>query len=180
MVSMILLVGASASGKTEIAKCLFSRYGIRKAITHTTRPIRPSEKNDVDYHFVSIDEFLALKEKGALVESTFYNGNYYGCSKAETGDDKCIILDPSGIASFEALGNPNIITFFLRTSRDTREKRMRMRGDEEESIRRRLEGDETTFDEKRLPRIDFVIDCDEGSVEEHASHIYSLYKERIG
>lgn len=180
MGGMILLVGASASGKTEIAKCLASSFHIQKAITHTTRPMRVGEKQDVDYHFVSEKEFLSLKEKGALVESTFYNGNYYGCSKAETGDDKCIILDPKGIASFLALGNPNIVTFFLRTTKATREKRMHRRGDDEESIAKRLKGDDLTFDEKSLPPIDYVIDCDEGSVEELSAKVYSLYKERIG
>ena len=57
---MILLVGASASGKTEVAKLLKALYGIKKVITHTTRPIRKSEENDVDYHFVSKDEFLNI------------------------------------------------------------------------------------------------------------------------
>lgn len=176
---MILLVGASASGKTEIAKFLFRRYGMVKAITHTTRPIRPSETKDVDYHFVSIDEFLELKEKGALVESTFYNGNYYGCSKAECGDDKCIILDPSGIASFLSLGNPHIITFFLRTTKATRQARMRLRGDDEASIQKRLQNDDKTFDEANLPHIDYIIDADEESVEYLGELIYSLYQKRI-
>ena len=102
---MILLVGASASGKTEIARYLSFRYGIKKAVTHTTRPIRPSETPDVDYHFVSVVEFLDLKEKDAFVETTFYNGNYYGCSKAECGKDKCIILDPSGVSAFSGIEN---------------------------------------------------------------------------
>jgi len=180
MVEMILLVGASASGKTEIAKRLASAFSITKAITHTTRPMRKGERQDVDYHFVTVDDFLALKEKGGFVETTFYNGNYYGCSKAETGDDKCIILDPAGISSFLSLHNPNIVTFFLRTSDATREYRMRLRGDEEESIRKRLANDKDTFDEKRLPHVDYVIDADEEDVPTLTEKIYSLYQKRLG
>ena len=67
---MILLVGASASGKTEIAKYLRTRYGMVKAITHTTRAMRVGERQDVDYHFVSKDEFLRLKGEAAFVERT--------------------------------------------------------------------------------------------------------------
>ena len=44
---MIVLVGPSASGKTEAAKLLYSIYGIKKVITHTTRPMRIGEKDDV-------------------------------------------------------------------------------------------------------------------------------------
>ncbi|MDD4005965.1 MAG: guanylate kinase, partial [Bacilli bacterium] len=71
---MIILVGASASGKTEIAKILTRKYGIVKAITHTTRDMREGEKNGVDYFFVSKDEFAALAKQNAFVETTFYNG----------------------------------------------------------------------------------------------------------
>ncbi|MCR5348161.1 MAG: AAA family ATPase [Bacilli bacterium] len=176
---MVLLVGASASGKTEIAKYLFSRYGMVKAITHTTRPMRKGERKDVDYHFVTVEEFLRLKEANALVESTEYNGNYYGCSKAECGDDKCIILDPSGIHSFLSLGDSHIVTFFLRTKESTRLERMRKRGDEEESIRKRLRGDRVTFDPKNLPPVDYVLDCDEDDVATIGDEIYRLYQGKL-
>ncbi len=48
---MIILVGASASGKTEVAKLLARKYGIRKVVTHSTRPLRSGEVNAVDYLF---------------------------------------------------------------------------------------------------------------------------------
>ena len=176
---MILLVGASASGKTEVAKYLFQHFHMVKAITHTTRAMRPTERQDIDYHFVTRAEFLALKQHDVFVETTEYNGNFYGCSIAETGDDKCIILDPNGIASFLALGNPNIVTFFLRASAQTREARMRFRGDDPESIKRRLLGDADTFDESRMPKVDYVLDCDEETVADIAGKIYSLYQQRI-
>ena len=75
--TMILLVGASASGKTEIAKYLQAHYGIKKVITHTTRPMRSGERQDVDYHFVSKEQFDQLKKEDSFVETTHYNGNEY-------------------------------------------------------------------------------------------------------
>ena len=68
---MILLVGASASGKTEVGKILLSKYGMKKAVTQTSRQIRPSEVDGVDYHFVSKEEFLRLWDEGKLIENTF-------------------------------------------------------------------------------------------------------------
>ena len=61
---MILLIGASASGKTEVAKVLLSKFGMKKAITHTSRPIRPSEVDGVDYHFVTKETFQRLWDEG--------------------------------------------------------------------------------------------------------------------
>ena len=177
---MIILVGASASGKTEIAKRLFGAYGMKKAVTHTTRAIRPSETPDVDYHFVDEPTFLDMKKKDLFVETTFYNGNYYGCSKAEVGDEKCIILDPNGVASFLALNDPHVVTFYLRASEETRRHRMQYRGDEEEAIIKRILNDRNAFSDDKIPPVDFVFDCDEESVETLAERIYEDYRSRIG
>ncbi|MBQ7249983.1 MAG: guanylate kinase [Bacilli bacterium] len=176
---MIILVGASASGKTEIAKKLFSNHGMKKAVTHTTRLIRPSETPDVDYHFVDEAQFLVMKEKDLFVETTLYNGNHYGCSKAEVGDEKCIILDPNGVAAFLALNDPHIITFYLRASEETRRKRMNIRGDEPEAIEKRIRNDRSAFADDKIPHVDFVIDCDTRSIEDLAEEIYKSYRAKI-
>ena len=177
---MILLLGPSASGKTEVAKCLRSLFGIQKAVTHTTRAMRVGEKQDIDYHFVSEEEFLALKEKDAFVETACYNGNHYGCSKAECGEEKCIVLDPQGVFSFLALQNPTIVVFYLDVPEDVRKARMEGRLDKPEDIASRLENDKKAFDPKKLPPIDFTLTDYQKSPEEIASRVYKLYKERIG
>ena len=97
---MIILCGPSASGKTEVAKLLASKYNIKKAITNTTRPIRINEVNHVDYHFTSKEEFLELASKDYFVETACYNNNYYGCAKNEVADNKAVILEPQGVINF--------------------------------------------------------------------------------
>lgn len=42
----------------------------------TTRPPREGEVNDVDYTFLSVDEFLALEKSGNLLESGIYEGGF--------------------------------------------------------------------------------------------------------
>ncbi|XP_046895777.1 membrane-associated guanylate kinase, WW and PDZ domain-containing protein 3 isoform X4 [Hypomesus transpacificus] len=49
-----------------------------RAVPCTTRPPRDGEISGVDYNFVSIEEFFALEESGALLESGKFKGNYYG------------------------------------------------------------------------------------------------------
>ena len=141
--------------------------------------MRVGEKQDVDYHFVDKDTFLAMKEKDLFVETTFYNGNYYGCSKAEVGDEKCIILDPNGVASFLALHDPHIITFYLEASEKTRRYRMAIRGDEEKAIEARIVNDREAFAKDRIPPVDFTVSCDEEGVDELSSKIHRLYLEKI-
>jgi guanylate kinase len=108
---MIVLVGASASGKTEIAKKLVSSYGFSKVVTYTTRNKRPNEKIGVDYHFVSEKSFLDKKKKGFFLETTLYNGNYYGTSYDELGINKVLIVDPNGLKSYSDLHDKSIISF---------------------------------------------------------------------
>ena len=73
---MIVLAGASASGKTEVAKMLAAKYGIVKAITTTTRDMRVGEANGRDYFFVSKERFLEMIKEGRFVEHTTYNDNH--------------------------------------------------------------------------------------------------------
>ena len=75
---MIVLAGASASGKTEVAKELAKKYGITKVITTTTRDMRVNEVNGRDYFFVSKEEFERMVHDGCFVEYTVFNENLYG------------------------------------------------------------------------------------------------------
>ena len=117
---MIVLAGASASGKTEVAKILASKYGIVKAIATTTRDLRVGEVNGRDYFFVSKDEFKKMIEDGRFVEHTIYNDNYYGSTKDQVAKNKCVVVDPAGLKAYIALHDSNIITFFLDSTENTR------------------------------------------------------------
>ncbi len=176
---MIVLVGASASGKTEVARALKNKYGLTKIITHTTRAMREKEIDGVDYHFVSVEDFLNLKKDNYFVETTEYNGNYYGTSRKEIEDNKVLVVDPNGLHAFVALGDHRIVTFFLNAAESTREKRMLLRGDHPEAIQKRLENDKTDFSYNNVGRTDFVIDTEKISVEEVADSIYKLYIGRL-
>lgn len=49
-----------------------------RTIPCTTRPPRPGEIDNVDYKFVTRDEFLVMERSGVLLESGIYTGHYYG------------------------------------------------------------------------------------------------------
>ncbi len=172
---MLILMGASASGKTEIAKYLKQKYDISKIITYTTRPKRIHEQNGVDYHFISLEEFAILKERDFFVETTYYNQNYYGTAKEDIKDDRCIILDPNGFKSFLALNDSHIISFYLDCDEETRMKRMLQRKDSIELAKSRIINDKIAFYDKNMNGVTFVVDSSTLTIEQLGDKIYNLY-----
>lgn len=172
---MIILVGASASGKTEIAKILFEKYKMVKAITHTTRPIRKSEEDSIDYFFVSKDEFLALQKEDAFVETTSYNNQFYGCTKAQIADNKIVIVDPNGLRAFLNLNNPKIIAFLISSDEGTRYERMLRRGDHKDQALARIKIDREDFHHLRVGYVHFEIINEDNTLEQAADEVYQRY-----
>ena len=177
---MIVLSGASASGKTEAAKMLMVKYGIRKAITTTTRPMRVHEVDGKDYFFVSVDKFNQLIKEDKFVEHTFYNGNYYGSTKDQIANDRVVVIDLEGLKSYSRLNDKRIVTFYLSTCEEIRYKRMLERGDKEEDAKRRIENDRRVFDNNQIPDVDYKIDSENRSIEEVADLVYQLYTKHLG
>lgn len=174
---MIVLSGASASGKTEVAKMLASKYGITKVITTTTRAMRQGEVNGRDYFFVTKEEFLEMQKRGEFVETTVYNGNFYGSLKSQISNNKCIVADPEGLKAYTALKDKNIVTFFLNAAENTRMFRMLLRGDKKEDAERRIENDKTIFAIEKFGYVDFQINSETQSIEEVTDEIYKMYNQ---
>jgi len=172
---MIVLSGASASGKTEVAKLLAKQYGITKVITTTTREKRIGEINGQDYFFVSKERFEEMIKEDLFVEYTFYNGNYYGSTKAQIGPNKCIVIDLAGLKSYLALHDKEIVTIFLEATEETRFRRMLFRGDPIEKAKSRIENDKTAFDPKKIPVVDVHIDSETTNVAEATELVYDFY-----
>ncbi len=177
---MIVLSGASASGKTEVAKVLAKDYGIIKIITTTTRPMRVNEVNGRDYFFVSIEEFEKMIADNRFVEYTKYNNNFYGSTKDQIKSNRCVVIDPSGLDAYIALHDPAIVTFYLEASEETRYRRMILRGDGLEDANKRISNDRNVFVSHELKeKVDVVIDSQHPTIEEVAAIVVAKYKEVI-
>ena len=176
---MIILCGASASGKTVTALELQKKYGLSKAITTTTREKRVGETDGVEYFFISKEEFKKRLAENRFVESSLYNDNYYGCGIDQVADDKVVVLDPNGLHSFKKLKNKNIVSFLLIADEKTRRDRMVSRGDKEEKIKERITNDVVDFSLDRIGKVDFIIKTTDKSIEEIADIIYENYKKKI-
>lgn len=136
---MIVLVGESASGKSSIERYLVDVYGYNKIVSYTTREPREGEVDGIDYHFISVDEFLSLKEKDFFAETAVYNNWNYGIAKEDCTDDKVAVLTPHGLRQVSKIENINVISFYINVPRRDRLIKILQRGDNiEESYRRNL------------------------------------------
>ncbi len=176
---MIILTGASASGKTVTALGLQRKYSLKKAITSTTREKRVGEEHGKDYFFYTKEEFLKRRDENKFVETSLYNNNYYGCGVDQVSDDKVIVLDPNGLHSFQKLNNKNIVSFLLTCDEKEREKRMILRGDETNKIKERLTNDRIDFAKDKIGKVDCVIDTQNKSIDDVIDTIYCLYQDII-
>lgn len=174
---MVVLAGASASGKTEIAKLLAKKYGITKIVTTTTRPKRKGEVDGVDYFFVDTKTFEQMIMEGKFVEYTLFNGNMYGSTKDQIAKDKCVVIDPAGLRSYIALNDSSIVTFYLEADEQTRHQRMLDRGDDIDKINSRIAHDREAFKKENIVKVDYVVkNSSDDVLEEVADKIYNIYK----
>ena len=79
---MIILLGKTASGKDTIVNYLVKNLGYKKLTTYTTRPMRPGEVQNLQYHFISEEDFKEKISHGFFLEYKTYHTEfddwYYG------------------------------------------------------------------------------------------------------
>lgn len=177
--NMLVISGASASGKTEVARVITRKYGLKKVITVTTRDKRVGEQDGIDYFFVTKEQFEKMIKNDELVEYISYNNNYYGSKKDQITDDRILVIDAEGLKSYISLNISSIITFALISDYETREKRMIARGDKLEDIKKRLESDTIRFSKENLQGVDFFIENENKTLEELADDIYLKYQQKL-
>ncbi len=78
MAKIFIILGKSSTGKDTIYKRLLEQeeLKLRTAVMYTTRPIRKSEENGVEYFFVDDSTLNKLKNENKVIEHRSYNTVY--------------------------------------------------------------------------------------------------------
>ncbi len=144
--TLYIVSAPSGAGKTTLVGALLKNMpDIKASISHTTRPMRPGEKEGVNYHFVSEEMFLSLINKEAFLEYAQVFNHFYGTSKEwvektlSEGIDVILEIDWQGAEQIRDLIPESKSIFILPPSLKALEERLIKRGQDDPTvIKRRL------------------------------------------
>lgn len=142
-----LVVSApSGAGKTTLCHRVIQRMSdIVYSVSHTTRPMRGTEVDGRDYHFVQEAQFDQLVEDEAFLEWAHVHGRRYGTTRAQAelhlkaGSDVLFDIDVQGGAQIAAALSDAVLIVILPPSMAVLAERLRNRHtDSAEQIKARL------------------------------------------
>jgi guanylate kinase len=96
---ILIITAPSGAGKTSITRHLMQKFPqLAFSVSAATRLSRGTEKDGVDYHFISETEFKQRIQQNEFVEwEMVYEGKYYGTLKSELekiwNDNRIPVLD---------------------------------------------------------------------------------------
>ena len=141
-----MVVAPSGAGKSSLVNALLQEEPtMMLSISCTTRKPRPGEEQNKHYRFVSVEEFEALRDAGAMLEWAEVHGNYYGTPRdrideaLHAGRDVLLEIDWQGARQVRQYLPNAIGVFILPPSIEALEARLKKRGqDDDHVISRRL------------------------------------------
>ena len=147
--SLVVISGPSGVGKTTLLRRLLADLPqLVPSVSATTRPPRAGERDGIDYHFLTLEEFERRRERGEFLECCRVYGrqHWYGTLVDEVrprlAAGKWVVLEIDVEGTISILERfPDAITIFVEPSHpDQLLQRLQGRGTESpEAMARRLE-----------------------------------------
>lgn len=136
---MLLVISApSGTGKTTLIKRLLKEVSqLKLSVSYTTRPPRANEKDGVDYFFVSRQQFDAMTQQGAFLESAEVYGAFYGTASQTVADNEkkglitVLDVDSQGALAVKKKNPKAVLVFIMPPSLQELENRLSKRGTED-------------------------------------------------
>ena len=161
--TLFIVSAPSGAGKTTlVGRLLAVDPRVTHSISFTTRAPRAGEQNGREYHFIDVQRFLAMRERGEFAEWAEVHGNFYGSSRIwleermREGGDMMLEIDWQGAQQMRRQFPEAVSIFVLPPSIAELERRLRGRGsDSEDVIARRVAG--ALGEMRHVGEFDFVI-----------------------
>jgi len=146
--SVFVISAPSGSGKSTLVQRLLQDVpDLIFSISYTTRAPRGSERNGIDYNFITRADFEARIAQREFLEHAEVFGNYYGTSLVamnqaiSEGKDLLLDIDVQGARQLKQALPQAVTIFVLPPSRKVLEQRLRARSQDSDAvIQRRLRG----------------------------------------
>lgn len=172
MSRIFMILGKSCTGKDTIYKKLLEveELKLKTAVMYTTRPIRISEREGVEYHFVNEETRDELMKQNKIIEHRSYQ-TVHGIWHYFTVDDGQINLKEADYLMLGTLesyaqirdyfGMDKVIPIYLEVDDETRLLRAIKRQQKQEQPRyaemcRRYLSDEEDFSEENLKKYNII------------------------
>lgn len=131
---LVVISGPSGAGKTSVCRALKQRDEVEFSVSATTRAMRPGERDGVDYHFLSRDDFQKRLAENQFLEWASYNGNLYGTPRwpmdaaLARGKTFLVEIEVKGTRQLRERGVPGLYLFIEPPSIDELRARLQRRG----------------------------------------------------
>jgi len=178
---VFVISGPSGVGKDVMIERMIEsgRLGFHFTVTTTTRDPRPGEKDGVNHHFVTVDDFVNLIAADDLLEWAQVYGNYYGVPKQQVrdalnaGTHVIIRVDVQGAKRLSEIIPEALLIFITPPSLDVLEKHLKNRGvDSEEEMVKRLAAANEEISQESL--FDFTVINVEGQLDQTVNSVVAI------
>jgi guanylate kinase len=140
----LILVGKAASGK-DFLKQNLEKKGFKVGVSHTTRVARSNEIDGVDYHFITKSQFESKIKSNDFIEYMLFNGWFYGQTEIDFDTADVMIMSKDGLDMLPEQYRRQCVVIYLDIDKKTRIERLNNRADINDTIKRRMDTDETQF-----------------------------------
>jgi len=138
---LFVITGSSGTGKTTLLKKAFEVLpDVEFSVSATTRAPRRGEVDNVDYRFLDVGSFVALRDAGDLLEWAEVYGNYYGTPREPVentlrqGRSILLEIDVQGARQIKKSHPDAVLVFVLPPSIEVIEQRLRGRSTDDEAV----------------------------------------------